>query len=121
MEHKRYLTSKLFRMPAHQLVLASLSAGDGELGHSDPVGKATEETSLGRRQWVWSSLYDQSLKVLDPELASKFMETTEVLPKGGGPVAAATSKSTKYSNEFTPSSTLTAAKYSQDTVRATLP
>ena len=79
-------------MPAHQSVLASLSAGDGELGHSDLVGKATEETLLGQRQWVWSSLYDQSLKVLDLELASRFMETTEVLLRGGGPVAAAMSK-----------------------------
>ena len=102
-------------MPAHQSVLASSSVGDGELGHSDPVGKATEETLLGRSQWVWSSLYDQSSKVLDPKLASRFMETTEVLLRGGDPVAAAMSKSTKYSNKFTPSLTLIAAKYSQDT------
>src|SRR6202000_1856112 len=99
LERKRYWTSQPFRMPAHQSALVSLSVSDGELGPSDPVGKATEETSLGQKQWVWSSLYDQSSRALDPELALRFTETTEVSSRGGGPVAAATSKSTKYSSD----------------------
>ena len=102
-------------MPAHRLVLALSSVGDGEPGHSDLVGKAMEGTSLGQKQWEWSSLYDQSSKALDPGLASRFMEITEVSSRGGGLITAAITKSTKYSNESTPSSTLTVAKSSLDT------
>ena len=89
--------------------------GNGEPGCSDPVRKAMEGTSPGQKQWEWSSLYDQSSKVLDPGLASGFMETTEVFSRGGGLVTAAITKSTNYSNKSTPSSTLTVAKSSLDT------
>ena len=105
-------------MPAHQSALVSSSMSDGELGPSDLVRKAMEETLLGQKQWVWSSLYNQLSRVLDPELALRFMETTEVSSRGGGMVAAATSKSTKYSNKFTPSLTLIAAKSSPDMSQA---
>ena len=74
-----------------------------------------EGTSPGQKQWEWSSLYDQSSKVLDPGLASGFMETTEVFSRGGGLVTAAITKSMKYSNKSTSSSTLTVAKSSLDT------
>ena len=101
-------------MPARQSALESSSAIDGEPGHSNPAGRTMGEISLGPKQLGWSSLYNPSSRESDPELTSRYLETTEVLSKGGGPGAVGTSKSTRYSNESIPSSAFTTAWFTPD-------
>ena len=109
---------KPFLMPAHQWVSASSSTIDGEHGDSDLAGRAKGETSLGQKQLGWSSLYNLLSKELDPDLASRFLEITEVSWKGGGPAAAVTTKSMEFLNKSTPFSTLIVAKSLPDTSSA---
>ena len=102
-------------MPARQSALESLSVIDGEPGHSNLAGRTMGEISLGPRQLGWSCLYDPLSRELDPELASRYLETTEVLSKGGGPGAVGAPKSTRYSNESIPSSVFTTDWFTPDT------
>ena len=86
--------------PAHLLALALSSRTGGKHGDFYQTGNLVDETSVGPRLLVWSSLSNLSWPSTNSQ-AYKSLETTQGLSKAGGPATVVMPKQIVSSNKFT--------------------